>query len=229
MCIGRINSDTGAGTQLIHSRSFASDDGIALYYDNGSNQSSILWFLDNGGTALDQAVFGTRIPLNTLCLFAWTSSSSNVTGYYLNLEDPNASMQSASTSAAISGQGATSHMSISSNANGADQTVMNWRVWEGVLTPEELRTEAFSTRAVRRLGLRWDVPFDDGDTTSTWPDFSGNGYDPEQQAGTAPTSVANPSGIIDVAHEWGAAGFVVAAAGGSIPVFMHHLRQQGIA
>lgn len=213
MCIGRINSDTGSGTQLIISRSFASDDGIALYYDNSADQSAALWFLDLGLGGAEQGAFGTRIPLNTLCLFAFTSSTSNVTGYYKNLEDASAAMQSASTTNPISGQGATLHMSISSNANGADQTVMNWRVWEGVLTAEELQTEAFSTFAVRRTGLKWDVPFDDGDITETWPDFSGNGYNPENQAGGTPTNVANPPGMFDVVHDWAAMRFVTAAGG----------------
>jgi hypothetical protein len=215
MCVARINSDTGAGTQLILSRTFTSDDGIVIYYDNSADQTAVYWFLDNFVTDFDGAVFASRPTLGVWYMFAFVSSATELTGYFLNLEDPTASVVTAASTTPISGQGATSHMSISSNANGADQTVRFWRVWEGQLTIDELRTEALSTWAVRRTGLKWDVPFDDDDITSPWTDYSGNGYNPTQQAGTAPTTTTNPGGLYDVVHEWGAAEFVVAAAGGT--------------
>lgn len=213
--VGEILSDLGAGTQVVISNGFLTDDGIVLYYDNGSDQSSIVWFLDLGVGGFDQAIFGTRIPLNTLVAIAIRSTASGCNGAWLDLTNPSASLIEATTGTQISGQGGNNTMSLTSNANGANTKCQIHRCWEGQLSNDELRTEAVSLRAVRLLGLKFDIAMDDGDVTSPWPDMSGGGNDSTQQAGTAPTDSANYSQLYDVVHEWMGLPILVAAAASS--------------
>jgi hypothetical protein len=211
MFVGEILSDLGAGTQVIISNGFLTDDGVVCYYDNSSDQSSVVWFRDLGGGGFEQGIFGTRIPLNTLVCVVLRSSSTNVNGSWLDLTDPSASWVTASTTNPISGQGGNNTMSLTSNANGANTKCQIFRMWEGQLTDNECKTEAYSLRAVRRLGLKFDIAMDDGDVTSTWPDMSGAGNTASQQGGNAPSDSANYPQIFDVVHAWNATGFVIAA------------------
>lgn len=224
--VGTVNSDLGAGLQIIHSQTYLSDDGIVLYYDNTSNQSSVVWFLDSGGGGFEQGVFGTRIPLSTLVAVVLRSSSTNVNGAWLNLEDPSASWVTASTTNPISGQGGNSSMNLSSSSSPGDHTSQIFRGWNGQLTNEECATEARSANAVRRFGLLFDVAMDDGDVTSPWINKSGDtNNDFTQQGGTAPTAAVNFALLgSDVVHEWGASEFVIAAAATSIlrQMMAHH-------
>lgn len=208
LVIGKINSDLGAGTQVICSRNWsAANEGIVFYYDNSIDQASAVWFTGGGGT-FEQAVLGSRPSTGTLCAFYLKSSSTGVTAGWLDLETAGASWVSNTTANPISGYGTDNWQSLISNANGADLTAQYWRGWEGELSEDELRTEGYSNNAVRRQGIIFDIHLDDGDTTANWPDFSGNGNDAQQQAGTAPTDATNFAQLKDVVHEWSASGFV---------------------
>jgi hypothetical protein len=189
------------------SRGHNTDDGVVLYWDNGSDQMSIVWFLDLGAGGFDQATMASRPATGTTfsCYFQILSDSTCKAGWLSNAAG--SSWVSATTGTAWSGYGTFNWNSLTSNTNGADIDQQGWRCWDAILTEDELRTESAATRAVRKLDLLFDIALNDG-AGAILHDFSGLGNDATRQAGGSPTLVANFSHLADIPHDWSAAGFV---------------------
>ncbi|MGD9674492.1 MAG: hypothetical protein AB7U98_13550 [Candidatus Nitrosocosmicus sp.] len=184
-----VESDPGAVTQVIISRNWsAANEGIVLYYDNTTDQMSVVWFKD-GGATFEQAVLASRPALNEPFIAYLQSSSSTVKGGYALLSNPTVWVSNQTTNP-LPTPGTDNAINLSSNANGAYITAQNWCGWNELLSEATLSGEIYS-RAVYRTNLVFEHKLNDGDVTSPWPDSSGNANDATQQGGLAPTNRAN--------------------------------------
>lgn len=201
MVVSTINSDLGAGSQVIISRNWTGGtDGIVLTYDDGTtNQAQVAWFINGGAGGFESVNLASRPTLGKPAGFYWQSSPTTVRGGFKHL-DGSTGWVAAQTADPLPGSLTNNTQSISSNTNGSDQSAQCWRCWDALLTEDELSTEILSDRAVRQRNLVFDFPLDNGSIT-TWPDYSGNGNTAVTQGGTLSAAPNMPVADV-VTQQW---------------------------
>lgn len=161
---------------------------------------------------------GTTLSADTYYHFALVRSSTTLVTLYLDgvsdsTDTQNVSGRAANTQENVGGVLATYDLL-------GDLAYV--KAWSTNLTVAEIKQEMNVIRPVKTDNLHLFTPIFKGDRVA---DYSGNGYDWTENgavtnADPPPISYGAESNIVP---------FAVAAAGATIPVFMNHYRNQGIA
>jgi hypothetical protein len=187
----RRTSSPAGTTRVVFSRNWnGSVQGMVFYENNSADQMAAVWFIDSGAT-FDITNLASRPAIGTACNgYLAMRSTGEVRAGWATIAAPTV-WTVGETGTGIGAHGANNAMSLTSNANGALMEAQRWAGWNGFKPETDFNGETYNRIINNTADRIFEIPLNDSDITSPWPDISGNGNDATQQGGTAPTNVAN--------------------------------------